>query len=99
MKETYKTDKANWEDQLAKQKYEFAVKEHANGLKFTSNAAKKAFINDVIAKDLKLQDGKLQGFDEYVEEYAKEDEGVFVKEKTENKKDFEYNPVSGVYRI
>lgn len=85
LKETYTKDKKDWEDKISSQQYEFAVKENVNGLKFTSNAAKKAFIQDVTAKGLTLENGKLLGFDDYVAEYAKEDEGVFVKEETEPK--------------
>ena len=45
----YKTDTENYKAQLGKQAYEFAVKEFASGKKFTSNAAKRDFINSMIA--------------------------------------------------
>lgn len=82
LKKTYDDDKKKYENQLSKQKYEFAVKEKVNGLKFTSNAAKKSFMADVIAKELKMEGDTLLGFDDFVNKYKEEDAGVFV---TENK--------------
>lgn len=87
LKQTYESDKQKYEDELMKQKYEFAVKEKANSLKFTSNAAKKSFINDVIATGLKMKDDTLLGFDDFVTKYKEEDAGVFVVENTEGNGD------------
>ena len=94
-KDKYEEDKKNYETQLEKQRYEFAVKEKVNGLEFTSNAAKKAFIQDVIEKELKLENDELLGFDDFVEQYKKEDEGVFVKKDDsdgDNEKDNQSQP-------
>lgn len=77
LQKTYEDKKKEYESNLAKKDYEFAVKEKISNLEFTSNAAKKAFTNDVIEKGLKLENGELLGFDDYVAEYKKNDEGVF----------------------
>jgi vacuolar-type H+-ATPase subunit I/STV1 len=80
LKVKYGNDKKDWEDQLKKQKYEFAIKEKANGLKFTSNTAKKGFLADVMAAELKMEGDDLLGFDDYVAKYKEEDAGAFVKD-------------------
>lgn len=82
LQKTYDDKTKEYETNLAKKDYEFAIKEKVSALSFTSNAAKKQFTNDVIAKGLKLENGEILGFDDYVEEYKKSDEGVF--KATEN---------------
>ena len=53
----------------------------ASSLKFTSDSAKKAFLADLNAKKLPLQDdGTLLGFDDYVASYKKTDPGAFAPE-------------------
>lgn len=83
LQDTYKTAKADYEKKLADQAYEFAIKEKVAGLKFTSNSAKKAFIADITADPLKMKDGELIGFDDYVNKYKEQDAGAFVNEKTD----------------
>lgn len=86
LQETYNNEKANYEKQLAKQAYEFAVKEKASALKFSSNSAKKAFIADAIREEMKMKDGELQGFDDFVDSYKKNDAEAFIKEETNKQK-------------
>ena len=81
LQETYKKAKDDYESQLSKQAYEFAVKEKVAGLKFSSNSAKKAFIADAIKEEMKIKDGELQGFDDFVENYKKSDADAFLKEE------------------
>lgn len=83
LQDTYKTAKADYEKKLADQAYEFAIKEKVAGLKFTSNSAKKAFLADIKADPLKMKDGDLIGFDDYVSKYKEQDAGAFVTEKTD----------------
>lgn len=82
LQSNYRTAKADYEKQLAKQAYEFAVKEKASSLKFSSNSAKKAFIADALKEELKMKDGELQGFDDFVNDYKKNDADAFIKENT-----------------
>lgn len=74
----YDTAKTEYEKQLAQQAYEFAVKEKVSSLKFSSNSAKKAFIADAMNEGMKLKDGELQGFNEFLESYKKNDAGAFL---------------------
>lgn len=76
----YDNAKTDYEKQLIAQKKEFLVRESVNGLKFSSNSAKKAFLADVIAKDLPIENDKVLGFDDFVNEYKTQDAGAFVVE-------------------
>ena len=84
LQETYNTEKSNYEKQLSKQAYEFAIKEKVAELKFSSNSAKKAFIADALKEEMKMKDGQLQGFDDFLESYKKTDADAFLKEDTDN---------------
>ena len=67
------------EQQVAEMKAEYAATSAASSLKFTSDSAKKAFLADLNAKKLPLQDdGTLLGFDDYVASYKKTDPGAFA---------------------
>ena len=77
----YDTDVKNYQTQMAEQAYEFAVKEYANTKKFTSQAAKRDFVQSMIAKKLQMEDGKILGRDDFAEKYATENEDAFVVEK------------------
>ena len=81
----YQTEKGDLEAKLAKQAYEFAVKEKVAGLKFSSESAKKAFMSDILKDELKMKDGQLIGFDDFVDAYKKNDEKAFVTETTDPK--------------
>ena len=50
-------------------------------MKFSSESAKKAFLSDLKAKKLPLQEGKLLGFDDYLKSYKESDPGAFAPEK------------------
>lgn len=80
----YNEDTQGLKDQLAAANYGFSVERAAAGLKFTSEGAKKAFIADLTAKKLQLQEGKLLGFDDYVKAYKESDPGTFAKEEDPN---------------
>lgn len=67
--------------QVAELKAGYAADSAASGLKFTSDSAKKAFLSDLKAKKLPLQDdGTLLGFDDYVKSYKQTDPGAFAPE-------------------
>lgn len=74
----YANDKAKFEKSMADQRYEFAVREKANGLKFSSTAAKKAFLSEAIGKKFKMDGDNLQGYDEFLNQYKTDDPGAFV---------------------
>lgn len=79
-KEKYNTDTQKLKDSLTQKDYDYKITELANGLKFSSNGAKKSFINDLKEKGLKLEDNNLLGFDDFVKSYQENDPSAFIKE-------------------
>lgn len=73
----YDADTKAYQDKLNAQAYEFAVREYAGQHSFTSNAAKRDFINSMIAKGLQMEDGKLIGADDFKEAYSAENADAF----------------------
>ena len=61
----YNTDTQALKDQLESTKYGYAVENAVGSLKFTSESAKKAFLADLTAKKLPIQEGKLLGLEDY----------------------------------
>lgn len=69
------------EQQVAEMKAGYAATSAASSLKFTSDSAKKAFLADLNAKKLPLQDdGSLLGFDDFVKSYKQTDPDAFAPE-------------------
>ena len=77
----YNTDTQKLRDKLADMEYGHTVETAVSGLKFTSAAAKKAFVADLTAKKLTVQDGKLLGLDDFVNDYKQNDPSAFASEK------------------
>lgn len=59
----------------------YVLKEYSAGLKFTSESAKKAFLNDLEAANLPLQDEKILGFEDFVNKYRESDPNAFAPDK------------------
>ena len=78
-----KYDKETKDNQakLSKQAYEFAVREFANGQKFSSKAAKRDFVNEMLSKNLTMEDGQIIGASDFVTAYSQENEDAFVVEQ------------------
>ena len=82
LQQQYTTDRQNWEQQTAAQKYEFAVKTAAGKLNFTSEAARREFTRGAIEKKMQMEgDDKILGFSDYVEAYKQADPGAFMVEQ------------------
>lgn len=77
----YTTDTQAFETRLSKQAYEFAAKEFAGTQKFTSKAAKREFINALIAKELKMEGDTIVGANDFVKAYKAENEDSFAKDE------------------
>lgn len=77
----YNTDTQALKQQLEAQSYAHTVEGAVSGMKFSSEAAKKAFVADLTAKKLPAQDGKLLGLDDYVKVYKEADPGAFVSDQ------------------
>lgn len=73
----YANAKTEYEKNLAKQQHDSLVREATNGLKFSSNSAKKAFLSDALAQNLVVKDGSLLGFNDFVEKYKETDADAF----------------------
>jgi len=76
----YNTDTQTLKDQLTAANYGFSIKEATAGLKFTSESARKAFVADLTAKKLPIQEGKLLGMDDFVKTYQASDPNAFAPE-------------------
>lgn len=76
----YNTDTQTLKDQLAAAEYGFAVKEATAALKFSSESARKAFVADLTAKKLPVQEGKLLGLEDFTKTYQETDPNAFLPE-------------------
>lgn len=74
----YNTDTQALKDQLESTKYGYAVENAVGSLKFTSESAKKAFLADLTAKKLPVQEGKLLGLEDFTKGYKEADPGAFA---------------------
>ena len=83
LQKKYDKDTKQYQAQLSKQAYEFAVKEFANGQKFTSKAAKRDFINTMMAKNLTMENGQIMGASDFVTAYSQDNEDAFVVERAD----------------
>ena len=77
----YDNDRKSWEEKNKQQAYEFAVRERAGEIEFSSAGAKRDFIREAIGKNFVMENGTLLGFEEYVNIYKETDPGAFVPEK------------------
>ena len=80
LQNTYTEATKKYEQQLAHQAYEFAVKEFAATKKFTSQAAKRDFTQSMIAENLKFKDNKILGAEDFVQAYTENNADAFVVE-------------------
>ena len=76
-------DIAALQEKYNKAAYEYSVKDFASTLKFSSNAAKRDFVNSLTAKNLEIKDGKIMGVADFVENYRKDNSDAFMIEKKE----------------
>lgn len=84
LQKKYDKETKDYQAQLSRQAYEFAVKDFANSKNFTSNAAKRDFIQSMLAKNLSLEDGRIIGAEDFVQIYSKDNEDAFVKQNDPN---------------
>lgn len=84
LKTTYANAQTEYKKALDKQAYEYAVREKTNSIQFTSNSAKKAFLNDALAKNLAMDNGSILGFEDFVNAYKEQDAGAFMAEPVED---------------
>ena len=70
-------------EEMAAKDYGYAITSAVEGVKFSSAAAKKAFVSDLKEKGLKFENDALLGFDDYVNECKKADPGAFAEEEAD----------------
>jgi hypothetical protein len=83
---------------IAQRDYADLVKQATDGLKFTSESAKKQFMAELTAKNIPVENGKLMGLGDWIEEYRKNDPNAIVdKDADGNKAKFtdSMNPNAG----
>ena len=86
----YDTDSKAYKKQLAQQQYEFAVREFAGTKNFSSQAAKRDFIQSMIAKQLKMEGDSILGADDFVKVYTEANEDAFLQDWDDD--DYGYEP-------
>lgn len=84
LKTKYETDTKALNDKWDKREREYLISDMTRDLKFSSESAKKSFIRDLTEKDLKIENGKMLGYDDFLNEYRKNDEGAFIPEKKDD---------------
>lgn len=58
-----------------------AMKEQSAGIRFSSESAKRAFLSDLEAKNLPVEDGRVIGFDDFLKTYQETDPNAFMPDK------------------
>lgn len=66
---------------LSRTRYDVALEKASAGLHFSSNAARTAFLSAAREKNLPLEDGRLQGFAEFRQQFEEQDPGAFSRSK------------------
>lgn len=79
----YEEDTKALNEKYNKREYDIKLNDYTKDLKFSSNSAKKSFMNDLKAKELKFEEDKLVGFDDFVSLYKENDPTAFIEEEKE----------------
>ena len=69
------------ERELASLRYNHAALRQTDGIRFSSESARTAFLADLQAKNFPLQDDRILGFDDYLKAYRERDPDAFAAEK------------------
>ena len=77
----YAKEKSDYEAKLSHQAYSFAVKEFANTKKFSSKAAQRDFINEMMSANLQMKDNTILGADDFVKLYQEQNSDAFITEE------------------
>ena len=80
-KAKYEAAEAKHQSELADRDYNDAALAALSDVKFTSKAAKSAFLATLKEKQLKLDNGKLVGFDEILNQAKADDPSAFASDK------------------
>ena len=83
LQKKYEEDTKELNNKYEAREYDIKLNDYAKDLKFSSNSARKSFMNDLKEKELKFEDDKLVGFDDFVSSYKENDPTAFIEEKKE----------------
>ena len=83
LQKKYEEDTKALNSKYEAREYDIKLNDYAKDLKFSSNSARKSFMNDLKAKDLKFEEDKLVGFDDFVNSYKETDPSAFINESIE----------------
>lgn len=78
LQKKYDKDTKAYEKQLKDQAYKFAVTDFANQQKFTSQAAKRDFVNSMLAKNLQMENDVIVGATDFMSAYTKDNADAFI---------------------
>ena len=81
LRDKYAADQQEWAANVAKQRKEFMVREKANGLKFSSAAAKRDFLGQANGKDFQVDGETLMGYEDFLTKYKSENPGALVEDE------------------
>lgn len=81
LKSKYEQDQQKWAANVTKQRKEFMLREKANGLQFSSAAAKRDFIGQATGKDFQLDGDTLMGYEDFLTKYKAENPGALVEDQ------------------
>ena len=80
----YEKETKEYQERLKAQAYKHAVNDFANQQKFTSQAAKRDFVNSMLAKNLTMENDIIIGASDFVELYTKDNADAFVVEEPQD---------------
>ena len=83
LQKKYEEDTKKLNSKYEAREYDIKLNDYTKDLKFSSNSARKSFMSDLKAKELKFEDDKLVGFDDFVNSYKESDPTAFMEEKEE----------------
>lgn len=83
LQKKYDEDTKALNEKYDKREYDIKLNDYAKDLKFSSNSARKSFMNELKEKELKFENDKLVGFDDFVDSYKENDPSAFIEEKKE----------------
>ena len=83
LQKKYEEDTKALNSKYEAREYDIKLNDYAKDLKFSSNSARKSFMSDLKAKELKFEEDKLVGFDDFVNSYKESDPSAFIEEKKE----------------
>ena len=87
LQKKYDDDAKAWNAKNQKMAYEYAVKERANAINFSSAAAKRDFIREAISKEFRVDGETLLGYEDFRKKYEEDNPGAIVVKKDDSADD------------